>query len=221
MRPLNQRAGLHQYWSMASWMNHKHQKPWNWEVKLLSSSWPVCAHIKSSQSLRQEVSPAWQVHHSIVDQILSSCCCSSSSLGSAFPSSEPPHLPSKPALCCWSSSEQSSVCWKEKPGCYWWLRQGKKGSFPAACERRTCLLVPVCETPQGIFLIDLTACASMALVPNHPGDLPAPSQPLSRFQWGITSRASTGCEGWKWLCASNQFHNCMFFWEITGFFNKK
>lgn len=44
MKPLNQRVWSHQYWSMASWISHKHQKPWNWEVTLVSSSWTVCAH---------------------------------------------------------------------------------------------------------------------------------------------------------------------------------
>lgn len=53
----------------ASWINYKHQKPWNWEVKLQSSSWTVCAHIKSSpESEARGYSPAccaWQRHHSL------------------------------------------------------------------------------------------------------------------------------------------------------------
>lgn len=47
LKHLNCMVGLHQYKSMASGINHKHQKPQNWEVKLLSSSWTGCAYTKS------------------------------------------------------------------------------------------------------------------------------------------------------------------------------
>lgn len=47
LKHLNCMVELHQYKSMASGIDHKHQKSQNWEVKLLSSSWTGCTYIKS------------------------------------------------------------------------------------------------------------------------------------------------------------------------------
>lgn len=189
---------------MASWINQKHQKPWNWEVKLLSSSWPVCAHTKPSpKSKARGYSPAccaWQVHIPFLHQIFSSSLGSGTARGL---SASLPNLLCALSRALFADSERRNQSVIDVSDI---VVSGKgrveEGLFSwCFWEERIWLLVPVWGTAQGIFLIDLTACGSMALVPDHPGDLGASS--LSRFQCGYNLQCSlrlwgleiTSCKG--------------------------
>lgn len=172
MKPLNQRAGSHQYWSMASWISHKHQKlgtgRWN-----LWAAPEVCVLTKP-EARGYTACCAWQVQilfisGSNIVLLLLPCLLPGISLSQA--QLRAPHLTSKSALLCVSTSEVSGVI-------SW---QGRRALFLVFV--RICFLVPVCETAQGkIFLLDFTACESMALVPNHPGDLCALPSPFPDFR---------------------------------------
>lgn len=184
MKPLNQRVGSHQYWSMASWINHKHQKPWSWEVKLLSSSWAVWAHIKSSPKSEAEVPAQLAVPGRCIipflDQTLSPCCCRSSSLGAAFPrlgaSSFDFHICFAQSRALFAESQGKTSVLLMSQILWFQAKTGfKKGSFPAACERREVASLYLFVNLYREFSWFLTACESMAFVPNHLGDLCAPS----------------------------------------------